>query len=435
MDVRSAPTTAYVGDDISEGRDGLAFGAALLFALSMYASITNLIPALEVVRPALLTSSVAALALFVRRLANREPLPLDGWRGGALIALGLLAALSAKWSVYPEASHDTASELIKDVAIYLTVASVVSSAARLRWILLACLLGGLAPAWGSLQNYLDGTNLVEGFRARWEGVYADPNHLAMAMVFLVPVALTALLRGAWWERALGALSLLASCTTIVITHSRGGALGLTFAVLIWAVRATNRLRTLLAVLALLGAFAYAAPQSFWNRTETIADYQEDASALGRVHAWEVAAAISRDRPLLGVGAGAFVYAWPLYAPVDARGQAYVAHNVFLAVIGELGWIGFLFFLLFTGSALAGGFQAGRSDSTSGMWMRAVYAGACGYLLCDMSAGYINSAHFFFIFGLLGAGDRFTRAERRWLRWMTDSGSERGFVPAGLQTRV
>src|SRR5256885_1920612 len=65
------------------GRDGVAFGAALLFTFCMYASVVSIWPALEPVRPALVTSVAAAVALFGRRLMQGEPLGLDGWRGTA----------------------------------------------------------------------------------------------------------------------------------------------------------------------------------------------------------------------------------------------------------------------------------------------------------------------------------------------------------------
>src|SRR5258707_9788270 len=86
-----------------------------------------------------------------------------------------------------------------------------------------------------------------------------------------------------------------------------------------------------------------APSSFWQRTESLTAFREDASALGRVYAWKVASEINRDKPLLGVGVGGFRYAWPLYAPPEAT-HAYVAHNVYLDMLGDLGFVGLLLFL-------------------------------------------------------------------------------------------
>jgi len=383
------------------GRDGLAFGAAVLFAFCMYSSVVNLWPALGPLRPALLTCAVAAAALVARRVFRREKLGIDGWRGFCLLAVCVMCFMSQGWSVAPKVTHVYAQELAKDAACYLVLVYVVTNATRLRWILSAAALGGLAPAWYSFQNYLTGTDLVEGTRARWVGIYLDPNHMAMAMVFLVPVAIALILMGNVFERILGVASLLGSVTAVVVSGSRGGALGMGFAVLVWAVREKYRVRALTALGVLLALFLALSPKSFWNRTDTIADYHEDVSAQGRVHAWEVARAINEDRPLLGVGGGAFLEAWPHYAPVEARHEAFVAHNVFLAMLGELGWVGFFLFLFFASSALATGYRASRAP-VAGPWIRAVFAGACGYMLCDMSAAYVTSAHFFFIFGVLAA---------------------------------
>jgi O-antigen ligase len=113
---------------------------------------------------------------------------------------------------------------------------------------------------------------------------------------------------------------------------------------------------------LLGAAVFA-PRSFWSRTETITEYGVDLSAQGRVWAWQVTSAINKDRPLTGVGAGAFISAWPDYARGDARRARFVAHNIFLAELGELGFVGFFLFLAFVSGALAGGPAPGRSRAS------------------------------------------------------------------------
>jgi O-antigen ligase len=150
--------------------------------------------------------------------------------------------------------------------------------------------------------------------------------------------------------------------------------------------------------------ALLASKSFWARTETIADYGEDASAQGRVWAWEVTAAISKDRPLTGVGAGAFRFAWPRYAPPEARREPLVAHNVFLAELGELGLIGFGLLLAFVSSALAGAVRAFQHPEI-GSVARGLLAGFAGYVLCSMMSGFVLSAHFFFLAALAASCER------------------------------
>ena len=102
-----------------------------------------------------------------------------------------------------------------------------------------------------------------------------------------------------------------------------------------------------------------APATFWERTDTLEEFEQDQSALGRVYAWHVASAVNLDHPLRGVGGGAFREAWAFYAPPEVREHALVAHNIFLDTLGELGWVGFFLFLAFAGSTTGAVFRAGR----------------------------------------------------------------------------
>jgi O-antigen ligase len=194
---------------------------------------------------------------------------------------------------------------------------------------------------------------------------------------------------------------------IVLSHSRGGFIGLSVAMALWAIREKRRLQAVAVGSALMLGLVLFAPSSFWQRNETVATFEQDASAMGRVYAWQVASRISMDKPLLGVGAGSFRFAWPLYAPPEAR-RAYVAHNIFLDVIGELGFVGLLFFLVFAGGATGGAFEASR-DEEIGWLARALSASMAGYLVCDLFSGYILSAHLYVLFGLAASAHRIARS--------------------------
>lgn len=278
-------------------------------------------------------------------------------------------------------------------------------------------LASVVTSIGAINWYLVGEDLVEGFRARWVGVYADPNHMAMNLALVVPLAVAFVARkssGWLWRLACLTAAILA-VAAIVVSHSRGGFIGLSAAMAVWAIREKRRIQAIVVgSLFVMGLLVFA-PQSFWQRNETVAEFHEDASAMGRVYAWQVASRISLDKPLLGVGAGGFRYAWPMYAPPEAR-RAYVAHNIFLDVIGELGWVGLLFFMVFTGGAAGGAFEASR-DKEVGWLARALSASVVGYLVCDLFSGYILSAHLYVLFGLAAAAHRVARAsealDRQW----------------------
>lgn len=393
----------------AERRDVWAFYALTGFAAVMYAVPGEWIPLMEPLRLALLTSGLAAGLMAVRRLGRGEPLYFDGVRGGALLCFMVLVTASMGWSVNPDVTRAMAIELAKLVAIYITLINVITTPRRLAAVCAAMVLASIVTSIGVINWWVVGVDMVEGFRSRWVGVYADPNHMAMNMVLVVPLAVAFLVRksSGWLFRALCVASTVLAVIAIVLSHSRGGFIGLSIAMSLWAIREKRRMQSLVVGALFAVGLILFAPKSFWERNETVAQFHEDASAMGRVYAWQVASRISLDRPLLGVGAGSFRYAWPLYAPPEAK-RAYVAHNIWLDVIGETGFVGLLFFLVFAGGATGAAFEASR-DEEMGWLARALSASMAGYLVCDLFSGYILSAHLYVLFGLAASAHRIARS--------------------------
>lgn len=390
-------------------RDRIAFVAVTTFAVVMYTIPSEWIPALEPLRLAFISSVLAASFVVIRRLAKREPFSFDGVRGFAVIAFGLLAYASVSWSVNPEVSSRHGIEILKLVAIYLVMVNVITTPKRLVVFAGAMVFASMVTSWHVIDWYLRGEDLIEGFRARWLGVYADPNHMAMNLGLVVPLGIAFVVRKAnpWVIRILGGVAAGLAVTAIVYSHSRGGFIGLVVAMTLWIfLERSRRLTTLILGAALTIALLVFAPKSFWDRNETVTHFTEDASAMGRVYAWEVASEMSMSNPIIGVGAGGFRYAWPLYAPPEAT-TAFVAHNVYLDVVGELGFLGLLLFLMFTGGAAGGAFAATQSREIG--WMANAIVGAvAGYIVCNMFSGYTLSAHFYVLFGLAASAERVLR---------------------------
>ncbi|MET0404529.1 MAG: O-antigen ligase family protein [Cystobacter sp.] len=397
--------------DKAERRDVVAFYALTTFAALMYVLPQVWFPVVAPLRLALLTSGLAAGLMALRRLGRAEPLSFDGIRGGALLAFSVLALASMAWSVNPEVSRFTAIELFKLTAIYLTLVNVITTPRRLAVVCGALVLGSIVTSYGVIHSHFTGTpeTLVEGYRAHWAEVYADPNRSAMNIGIIVPLAVAFLARkeSGFWMRALSLAAIVMAAVAIVFTYSRGGFIGLALAMGVWALREKKKLRSvMIGIVMALGLIIFA-PKSFWQRNETVATLHQDASAMGRVYAWQVTSRMSLDKPLLGVGAGAFRHAWFDYAPPEAT-RAYVAHNIFLDVIGEMGWVGLLFFLVFAGSSTGGAFAASR-DPRHGWIARGLAASMTGYLICDMFSGYILSAHLYVLFGLAASAHRIAQA--------------------------
>jgi len=375
------------------------------FAVAVYTVPAAWIAGLESARPALVTSGLAAAFFFLRRLGKAEPIFLDGARGIPLLAFVALSYLSAQWSVAPEVSRTTGAELVKLAAIYLMIVNVVTTPKRLAIFCGALVLSSSVASVGVIQWYLNGEDLSEGYRGRWFGVYADPNHMAMDIGMVVPIAAAFVGRreNHMLLRIASAIAMGLAVTAVVVSHSRGGFIGLSLGMVLWALREARRMQSIAVAAAFILGLMLFAPSSFWERNETVTSFEDDVSAMGRVYAWEVAAGISSDHPLVGVGSGAFRQAWPLYAPPEAH-RAFVAHNVFLDVVSEVGWVGLVLFLLFVAGAVGGVFAA-SADPHVGWLARGLAAATVLYLVCDLFSGYILSAHFYLLFALAAAAQR------------------------------
>jgi hypothetical protein len=140
------------------------------------------------------------------------------------------AFLSAGWSYNPAMSRYTGIELLKLIGIYLTLVNLVNTPRRLALMAGAAVLASLAPSIGTLDYWWRGVDLLDGYRAHWQGVYLDPNHLAMSLVAIVPVAtLFAVTRRPLVVRVVAGAAAGLGIAAIIVSHSRGGALGLALA--------------------------------------------------------------------------------------------------------------------------------------------------------------------------------------------------------------
>jgi probable O-glycosylation ligase (exosortase A-associated) len=94
------------------------------------------------------------------------------------------------------------------------------------------------------------------------------------------------------------------------------------------------------------------PEKWFERMQTVASYQEDSSAMGRVRAWEFSIELALQRP---IGGGFQSFAEPNYrrfAPdvvreIEATGDLRFqdAHSIYFKVLGDHGFPGLVLFLL------------------------------------------------------------------------------------------
>jgi putative inorganic carbon (hco3(-)) transporter len=381
---------------------GLAHLSALTFVVMLYSNPMYWWPWFERLRLGFTTMGLCAAAVLAHRLASGERIRIGGPGAVPLLLYLSFIPLSLAWTIDRPATLHAGVEGMKMGVVFLAVQNALDAPSRLRRFLLVAALASAGPALGGLWVYVNDDRLIEGYRTHWRGLYGDPNRLAMSLVAVLPFALYGVLAARRkLARLLCAAAVAAQLTAIVLTHSRSGAVAAAVATLLFLLRGRQAARGAVVALALAMGLAVFAPESFWARSRTIADYAEDASVAGREHAWMVLGRIFDERPLTGVGAGAFLSSWGRYAPLEAGGRRYVAHNILLEIVGDLGIVAFGLFAAFVAWLQWRCWRAER-DPLVGNEARAVFAALAGYLVCEMVNGYSLSWFLYFLFACAAA---------------------------------
>ncbi len=144
--------------------------------------------------------------------------------------------------------------------------------------------------------------------------------------------------------------------TLILCNSRGSMVGLLAALgaAFFLVKTGYRGRMVgVGVLALAG-FLLLADQTFIDRQQTTAEYEEDGSARQRLETWQGAAQLVKDHPL-GTGGRGFHFLSPIYIPsvvFSHGGDLRAPHNTYAMVASEWGIAGLVCYLGFYFSTIA-----------------------------------------------------------------------------------
>lgn len=178
-------------------------------------------------------------------------------------------------------------------------------------------LGGIRPL------EIDGT-----LRIRGAGIFNDPNDLALTLITAVPllVALATKEAAGVGRRTLIALSLITILVALYFTNSRGGVVALGASLIVLAYRRFGKWIATLATVIGLTALVGLGPSRI-NEIQT-----DEESAQGRIVAWSEGLQMFKSQPVLGVG-------WSRFTDFHEQ----VAHNSFVHIIAETGFVGGFFF--------------------------------------------------------------------------------------------
>jgi len=177
---------------------------------------------------------------------------------------------------------------------------------------------------------------------RFAATNFDPNEFGITLALGIPLAWYLVLHGRGAARIVAGASIPLACVAILLTGSRAAFLavivGLSIIPLTVSPRSFVSWLKVAAVLVFAGvAVAWVVPSTLWERVLTVGQELEGGTMSGRTTIWDAGFSVFREKPLLGVGAGAFA------AAVEPVVGARASHNVFLAVLVEQGIVGFVTF--------------------------------------------------------------------------------------------
>jgi putative inorganic carbon (HCO3(-)) transporter len=186
--------------------------------------------------------------------------------------------------------------------------------------------GGTYRVWGPAGSTIEGNN-----------------ELAVALIVVIPLLrfLQTTVDKTWQKHALTAAMLLCAAAALG-SHSRGALLAIgAMAFMLW-LRSPRKLLGAIALPFIAIALTAFMPEHWFSRMDTISSYEADASAMGRLNAWQMAWNLASHNLF---GGGFEVYTpmlFAMYAPNPT--DIHAAHSIYFQILGEHGFIGLFLYL-------------------------------------------------------------------------------------------
>jgi O-antigen ligase len=281
-------------------------------------------------------------------LTSRRPLLFD--RSHAVVIGILLIALASTVQAFDAPiAVTTTTRYASFVALYVIVSQFVGAHRLQRQIAWVLTITAAIGAIIALRSYFTGETVVATLPE------ANPSDFAFILATTLPLSFWLLGDAPRWRIPLfAAIGLIASAT--VLSLSRGTMVGLA-AGLAWMVLVDRRhVRLVLGGGVLALTVALLVIRSDPSRFETALLYKQkvaDYNVTTRYDAWNAAAELAVEKPLLGVGPGnfRFYYNEQTGRPVGTH-NLYVAHNAYLDVAAELGILAMILFLVYLGMMMS-----------------------------------------------------------------------------------
>ncbi|QBI05014.1 putative O-glycosylation ligase, exosortase A system-associated [Pseudoduganella albidiflava] len=287
-----------------------------------------------------LIAGVTILSLLKSREKNTLPMtPVTV----TLIAFVIWMNITTLFAIIPNAAWGQWNKVMKIMLMTFAVMMVIRKREHVRhlvWVLVIS-LGYYGVKGGIFTVRSGGNQRVWGPLGTFIG---DNNALALSLIMTIPLMYYLMQElPKRWMRQLMLISMGLCALAALGSYSRGGVLAIV-AMLVFMWKKSRHKVVGAALLVLLAPLAVLFMPEQWSaRMDTIAEYQSDGSAMGRINAWHMAFNLARDRFF---GGGFSMYepvTFAMYAP-DPSG-VHAAHSIYFQVLGEHGFIGLALYLM------------------------------------------------------------------------------------------
>ena len=287
---------------------------------------------------------MTAVVTLTAYLFSKEPKRMP-WTPETILLLIFLGwmTFTTYFAFYPQPAWEQWDKVLKIQIMTLLTAMLITDRKRLEglvWVI-ALSLAFYGVKGGIFTILHGGVYRVQGPASTF---IAGNNEMGLALIMTVPLLryLHLQTQNQWIRLGLATAMVLTGLAAIG-TQSRGALLAaVAMGSLLW-LKSRNKATTTIYIIAAIGLIAAIMPQEYWDRMNTIKNYQEDPSAMGRINAWHTAFNLAKDR-IPGGGFETFqAPTFQRYAP-DPE-DVHAAHSIYFQVMGDHGFIGLALFVL------------------------------------------------------------------------------------------
>lgn len=182
-------------------------------------------------------------------------------------------------------------------------------------------IGGMEPVYQNTPA-TDG-ELIKIPRIRWYGLFNDPNDLGLLLIIIIPFLVNMLMQR---QFVVPLISLSLVIPALYHTNSRGSMLAGAVAIAAYFLILYRSKKGFLLGLLLIVPLLLLGPSRMGDMSG------KEESAYGRIESWYQGYQMFKSNPLFGVGMGSYTDYHEL-----------TAHNSFVLVMAELGFVGLFFF--------------------------------------------------------------------------------------------